>query len=915
MPIGLRGVCLAMCIWIGAASAGAQETVNTASLSGRVIDPQGGLVPGATVTARQTATNVTREAVADREGRFRFPYLSVGDYEVTATLAGFTDARRTVTLTVGSAFQIVLRLAVAGVDSRVTVTGEAPLVETARSQIAATVSRAEVEALPLNGRNFLDLALLAPGVSPSNTASTQLFAETSAIPGGGLSVGSQRNFSNNFIVDGLSANDDAAGLSGLPVGVDAVDQFQVVTSGGQAELGRALGGYFNVVTRSGTNRLHGGAYGYFRDDSLNAANALLRRRLPMDQQQVGGSVGGPLRRDRTFYFTNLEWRNLDQSGLVTIADANVAAINRRLADSGYPGAPVETGVYRSPVSSLHYLGKIDHQINGTDQLAIRYSLYDVSAENARGAGGLSAPSASSGLDNRDQAVAVGNTWTLSPTTVNETRAQIARGRLAAPPSDPTGPAVSIAGVASFGTLSFSPTARLNTTYQIVDNLSHQAGAHALRAGADFLYNDDTITFPRANRGSYSFSSLANFLSGTYNNSGFTQTFGDSVVSQGNPNLGVYAQDEWRIAPGFTLNGGIRYDLQFLDTIETDTGNVSPRIGFAWAPAGGGRTVIRGGGGLFYDRVPLRALANALLSARNTTDVANLRQIAVSLSPAQAGAPAFPAILDGPVPAVTLPNLSTMDRRMQNASSRQANLEIEHQLGDHATVAAAYEYLGGRDLIVNVNQNVPSCPPAGTNNGCRPEPAYGNNSQYLVARALQLSRAAPLVRAAAHAVRPDPRLVHVVAGDVERGRVLLQLADRSVRSGQGLGPLRRRSAPSSRGERRCRHVEHPVRWRAAGLFRAPAEHHVGRDDDSGDGRPPDRRRRVPRAERRNGARLLQSESAREPRAGIDARCAARGSRRGVQRHQSRERRHAEWQLRRRRVSLGAVVQLPSGDGRG
>ena len=135
----------------------------------------------------------------------------------------------------------------------VTVTAQATVLEAARSQIAGTVSQAEVQNLPMNGRNFLDLALLVPGVSPTNVGSTQLFAETSAVPGQGISVGSQRNFSNNFIVDGLSANDDAAGLSGIPYGVDAVDQFQVVTSGGQAELGRALGGYVNVVTKSGTN--------------------------------------------------------------------------------------------------------------------------------------------------------------------------------------------------------------------------------------------------------------------------------------------------------------------------------------------------------------------------------------------------------------------------------------------------------------------------------------------------------------------------------------------------------------------------------------------------------------------------------------------------------------------------------------
>ena len=230
-------------------------------------------------------------------------------------------------LNVGSAFQLPIALQVGGVEENVTVTGEALALETARSQIAGTVSSTEAKALPMNGRNFLDLALLVPGVSPTNVASTQLFAETSAVPGSGLSVGSQRNFSNSFIVDGVSANDDAAGLSGIPLAVEAVDQFQVITSGGQAELGRALGGYVNVVTRSGANALHGSAYEFLRDDSLNAANPLLGRTLPMHQNQYGLSLGGPIVRDRTFFFANVEQRDLTQSGLTTISPANVDTIN------------------------------------------------------------------------------------------------------------------------------------------------------------------------------------------------------------------------------------------------------------------------------------------------------------------------------------------------------------------------------------------------------------------------------------------------------------------------------------------------------------------------------------------------------------------------------------------------------------
>src|SRR5262245_52852583 len=561
----------------------AQETVNYATISGRVTDPQGAFVPGAHLTARHLETNVVSETMTDGDGRFRFPYLRVGGYEVKAHLDGFTDVARLVRLTVGATFDVPIALTVAGVDASITVRGQAPVLETARSQIASTVMESEVKALPFNGRNFLDMALLVPGVSPTNTASTQLFAETSAVPGQGLSIASQRNFSNNFIVDGLSANDDAAGLSGITYSVDAVDQFQVVTSGGQAELGRALGGYVNVVTKSGTNTAHGDLYGYFRDDALNAANALTNQTLPMSQQQYGVSLGGPVVRNRTFYFANVEQRNLDQTGLVTVAPQTVNDINAALTAVRYPGAAVTTGIYPNPVNTTNFLGKLDHQVSGNDFLGARYSLYRATSSNARGAGGTATPSASSGLDNTDHAFAFSNTLTLSSRTVNETRAQFVHGDLKAYPPDAVGPSVNIAGVASFGTLSGSPHRRVNRMLQIVDNISHQAGPHALRAGVDVLFNDDEITYPRSIRGSYTFASLPNFLSGTYNNSGFTQTFGATSVAQTNSNVGMYVQDEWKTGSGLTFNAGLRYDLQFLETINTDRNNVAPRVGLAWAP--------------------------------------------------------------------------------------------------------------------------------------------------------------------------------------------------------------------------------------------------------------------------------------------------------------------------------------------
>jgi hypothetical protein len=707
----------------------AQQSVDYGSIGGRVLDPSGAAVAGARVSARHIDTNVTTTAVTEGSGRFRLPALRIGNYELIVRQAGFKDASVQLTLSAGAAFEVPVSLQVADVSAEVTVAAGTPVLDAARSQITATVSEIEVRNLPLNGRNFQELALVVPGVSPANLNSTQLFPETSAVLGASLSVGSQRNLSNNFIVDGLSANDDAAALGGITYAVDAVEQFQVVTSGGQAELGRALGGYMNVVTRSGTNVLHGTAYAYVRDDGLNAPNSLSGTTLPMDQWQYGGSLGGPIARNRSFYFANIEQRRLDQTGLTTIATPSTALINARLASAGYHAPPVATGIYPNPIDSTNLMGKIDHEANARGRFGVRLSLYDVSSQNARGAGGLNAPSASSNLDNLDRTIAASHTISLSARTLLETRAQSASSRLDAPPSDPIGPAVSIAGVAVFGTSSGSPTHRKNTMYQVVSNLSHQAGAHALRAGVDVLINDDRIVYPRAVRGSYVFSSLANFLAGVYNNAGFTQTFAVSEVVQQNPNVGMYVQDEWKLDSDLTLNAGVRYDLQFLETINTDLDNISPRVGVAWSPFDDRRTIVRGSAGMFYDRVPLRAVANALLAAGNTTDLAQLRQISVSLSPAQAAAPVFPRILDAPVPSVTLPTLTTMDRDLQNAVSQQAGVEIEREIRPSMVIGIGYQYARGRQLLMAINQNVPGCVAAGNNNGCRPHSEYGNDNRY------------------------------------------------------------------------------------------------------------------------------------------------------------------------------------------
>jgi outer membrane receptor protein involved in Fe transport len=741
----LSAVLLASAIFLTGALA--QETINNAALAGRVTDSSGAVIANASVSVRALATDVTTLATTDAAGRFRFPYLQVGQYEVVVHDQGFTDAKRSLTLTIGAAFDLPITLAV-GATEAISVNAAAPVLEADRSQIADTISQDEVANLPYNGRNFLDLALLVPGVSPTNTAANQLFAETSAVGGQGISVSSQRNFSNSFIVDGLSANDDAAGLVQAAFGLDVVREMQVVTSGGQAEFGRALGGYINFVSQSGGNRVHGGAYGYLRDKNLNAKNALSQTLLPYTQVQSGASIGGPLHKDRTFYFTNFEQRQLNQTGIITITAAQAAAINTVLTVDKYPGqllaisTTTPTTIYPNPVRASNLFSKVDHRVNNHDDLSVRYSLYHVSSVNSRGVGSTAYTSAGAGLTDLDQTIAASNIYTINSHTVNETRGQFTNSDLKAPANDAVGPAVSISGVASFGTLSGSPTGRHDRLYELVDSISHQAGAHAIRFGADFLFNDLTITFPQTIRGSYAFSSLANFQIGKY--STFTQSFGNYVVPETNPNVGFYVQDEWKASPKLTVNAGVRYDLQWLKSLTTDTRNVSPRLGFAYAPFANRRTVIRGSAGLFYDRIPLRALSNALESDGNTTALNSATFVNFSPSYGQPGAPVFPSIDPG-YTATTLPsnirlNLSTMDPNMKNAYSGQASLEVDQQLTNSSNIAVSYQHLRGLDLLISINLNTPTCyasqPATGAQypvvdpiNLCRPNSAYANNKQY------------------------------------------------------------------------------------------------------------------------------------------------------------------------------------------
>jgi hypothetical protein len=700
------------------------QAITTASIIGRISDPSGAAIPGATVTILNLERNQRQETSTSSNGVYRFLSLSVGPYELSILATGFAPKTVPLVLSVGEARDVSISLSVAGIAAEVDVSSSPTVLELRRTQLADLVSPREIDELPLNGRNYLDLALLTPGVSRTIQRNTERFAETSAVPGTGISIAGQRNLNNTFLVDGVSANDDAAGLAGTYFAEDVIREFQVVTSGGIAEFGRASAGIVNVVTRSGSNALHGRAYGFFRDDALDARNPLATRKDPLSQAQFGLTFSGPLARDRAFWFGNFERTQSDRTGIITVSDANVAAINRVLDTVGYRGPRVSTGEFPTGYDTNNLFGRVDDSLSPANRLAVRYSLYDVSSENARNVGGLNTVSRGTALDNRDQTVAVNWLTTTASASVNEFRAQATRSRLSAPPNDIIGPAVTISGVASFGTSTTSPTGRDLDVYEASDSYTMQRGNHLVKAGATFLYERLNIEFPGSLQGVYAFSSLPNFQAGRYTN--VQQAFGEVTQFQTNPNLAVFVQDEWRPRHDLTANAGLRYDLQWIDDfVDTDRNNLSPRLGVAFAP-GDGRTIVRGGAGLYFDRIPLRAVSNALQRD-------GVKYTTALLLPGQAGAPAFPGVLDQ-FPAGLLTNITTMNENIQGGLARQASLQLERQFGTRLSASVSYLHLTGRQIIMSRNLNVPTLTAAeaaaiGDPNLGRPDSRFANNGQF------------------------------------------------------------------------------------------------------------------------------------------------------------------------------------------
>lgn len=709
------------------AAAHAQARLTGADIVGAVSDDSGGPIPAATIQAKNLETGVLRTATVDAHGRYRIAALPPGRYRLTAEAVGFQPrSMDDVSLALGQQAGIDFRLRVARGGGEVTVTAESGGLDVATTAVASVLGRTQIDNLPVNGRDFLSFTLLTPGVVTDRSPSQ------GALAASGLSFVGQRARSNNVMVDGFDDNEVVQGAVAATYSQEAVQEFQVLTSAYSAEFGSASGGVINIVTRSGTNAFHGSAFGYFRDDALNArdhfekydvsGNPIDVPKAPFSQKQWGATLGGPLRAERTFFFLSFEKLDIGANNFVTI-DPATAAVFR---DEGFP---VTLGAVPYQVASTQFLAKLDHQWSGSRRFTLRGQVSDRTNGNVVPFGGTVAESAGATLHRKDWTVSGAETDVFGGGLVNEARMQFGRGDQSIRSLDCDGPCdgpfaggpqVAVRGVATVGRAGTIPDSSTLDRFQLGDTVSRSLGAHLVKAGADVIrYFDGEREVPSFFGGTYQFTGLQDLEAGrptTYN-----RGYGAYTVGESSTNLALFAQEEWRIRPRLTLKAGLRYQKEFFPSLRhtvpvpggapftydvpPDNNNLAPRLALAFDPKGDRRTSLHASCGVFFEdqRLALRPFA-----ALNTGTADGFRQITLNA----AGAPGRTAAdawndPDHTFPEPTTPYASAMyvmSPRLQTPFTRQAAVGFEHAVGRSIAITADFTYVRGRHLVGLLNYN-------------------------------------------------------------------------------------------------------------------------------------------------------------------------------------------------------------------
>ncbi|HKX33019.1 MAG TPA: TonB-dependent receptor [Blastocatellia bacterium] len=732
-------------MWLLGAAAAFGQTA-TSTLSGTVRDEAGGVIPGVNLTIKNRATGATRSLKTDGEGRYYLANLDPGEYELRAEAAGYKIAlHHRIGLTVGGTTSLDVTLYVGAVSETVVVEAQEPLIEPAKVEVSRVIATQEIETLPNIGRNFVDFVKLSSGVAPGReNIGGGPFKEpdtgvgVSAAPR--LAFGGQTELNTLIQVDGADNIQTYTGLPRATPSQEAAREFRILNSSYLAEYGRALGGFVNIVTKSGTNEVHGSAYYFGMNDALNARSILNPPTADvLRQNQYGGTIGGPLKQNRTFYFANYEGQRRGESNRFSeVIQTNLAAINAARARFGLQPEVLDQ------LRSNDYdqvLGKIDHRLNDQHSLAARYIFLNSETGNFLGGGGRASAASSTARNNqtRDQALVVSGISVLSPAVVNEARLQLAR-RSFDFRSVLAEPDLEVSNLLITGKSPSDVDFYREDRLQLAENLTGTLGGHQVKVGADYnhlsnraewnLFFPARVIFPTLenllNFAPTSTSGAVNFwwpvLATAPTHPGFPLPFRNAVPPEwqdatlfklSHSSYGFFAQDQWKATGKLTLTYGLRYDFERYPSrylAQRDLNNFQPRLGVAYALKNKG--VIRAGFGIFNDRIAAsigQVFTAAEWSSRGDRANAGLLFPGVAPLPGRflqlnaLGPDATPAstafLATGQVPTTGVTSLTdNLSSRLRTPYSEQASLQISREFGGGIALSASYLFVHGVKLL-------------------------------------------------------------------------------------------------------------------------------------------------------------------------------------------------------------------------
>jgi len=685
-----------------AVSAHAQASRVGATLEGIVSDTTGAVIPSTKVSLHNPLTNQSRSVSTDGQGFFRAEQLAVGTYEVGVEQTGFAPYRHPgVVLSLGQTVQLDIVLSPASASEKVTVSAQPSAIDTSQTSVVSSVDQERIEELPVRSRNYLDFVLLAPGVSSSPAASA--VSGSTPLTGSGFTFGGLRPRSNNVSIDGLDNNDEYTGSSRTELSPEIVQEFQVVNNGLSAESGGASGGSINVITRSGTNTVHGDAFLFAQDGALNARDPFETEsgKPSFRRFRAGFALGGPVVKDKTFYYAAVEQEH-NRGQLGSDIDPTVAStINAFLATGAFPGlATRQITTAFSPIAraETEAAGKLDHQLTKNTSLMLRYAFTNNrESGDAFNTSGLIDASARGSSFASDNALLGSLTTVLGSEAVSDLRFQVATRHAVLRTNEPLGPEIDIAGLVTFGRPYAGNSERRENHYQASYTFTRTRGKHLWKVGGTVNRVRLRADVPDGFDGVYLFGSLGDFLAGNPNQ--FRQAFGNSNVYFPVTSFGGFVQDHWSLARQLTVDLGVRYDFERLPAgFNQDTNNVSPRIGLAWSPSP--KWVFRAGYGVFFDRYVLATLTRAIEKngSQAFEQVAD-GNVAASLFATTQGGPLVAAV-SGIAPSIFRP-----DPQMATPYSQQASAGAEYLIAKNLTLRADYLFVRGIKLPRTLNVNL------------------------------------------------------------------------------------------------------------------------------------------------------------------------------------------------------------------